>query len=237
MRNGLIGFIGLAGAMVLASVAPTSCSSSDSTGGSGGSAGSAGASGGSSSGGGGTMGTGGSSNSGGSAGTDGGASGGGAVTSLSSTKAVSALTSAEGTQLCNDTYAYFGSAIPKATTCKWKGLAFAASSSAPSDAVAQQNCTTQQNSCQQSADPWANNPGCNSIPSSCTATVAQYSACIRDEVAAFVQLVNGFPACAGVTTSVSSAINNALGSGMMPPSCTALTDACPDLTPPTPLSQ
>jgi hypothetical protein len=40
---------------------------------------------------------------------------------------------AEATQLCNDAYAYFGHAISRATSCKWKGLAYAISSSAPTD--------------------------------------------------------------------------------------------------------
>jgi hypothetical protein len=223
MRNELLGIVGLASAVVFASVAIAACSSDDSTGSTGGGAGS-----------GGTVGTGGSSNSGGAAGSDG---GGSSVTTVSGTKAVNALAAAEVTQLCNDTYAYFGTAIPKATTCKWKGLSYAASSSAPSQTVLQQNCTNQQNACQQGGDPWANNPGCNAIPSSCAATVAQYSACISDEVAAFSQLVDQFPMCAALTLSDSAAINNALGSGMMPASCTSLADACPDLTPPTPLSQ
>src|SRR4051812_20079132 len=82
-----------------------------------------------SSGGGAAGGTGGSPSSGGTGGAGG---AGSSVTTLGGTKAVNALTAAEATQLCNDTYAYFGSAIAKATTCKFRGLAYGASSSAPS---------------------------------------------------------------------------------------------------------
>jgi hypothetical protein len=166
----------------------------------------------------------------------GGSSGATPVTTLSGTKAVGALTAAEAMQLCRDTYAYFGSAIPKATACKWKGLAFAASSSAPSQSVLQQNCTSQESGCLQAADPWANNPGCSDLPTTCTATVAQYAACIGDEVAAFVQIVNGMPACAALTSAGTAAIFDAQ-SGAPPASCASLGNSCPDLYPPGPLNQ
>ena len=86
------GFVGLVGALVLGTMAITACGSG---GGSGGTAGGGG---------------------GGSGGTGG--SGGGAppVTTLESSKAVNTLTAAEAMQLCNDSYAYFGTSIPKATT-------------------------------------------------------------------------------------------------------------------------
>jgi hypothetical protein len=142
---------------------------------------------------------------------------------------------AEATQLCNDTYAYFGSAIPKATICRWKGLAYGVSSSAPTDAVLQQKCTMQETSCQQAADPWADNPGCNSIPSTCTATVAQYSACISAEVESFIQTVGGFPMCASLMMSGTSAIVDAQ-TAPPPASCASLMNTCPDLYPPSPLN-
>jgi hypothetical protein len=166
----------------------------------------------------------------------GGGAGGGesSVTTLGGSKAVNALTAAEATQLCNDTYAYFGSAIPKATTCKWKGLSYAASSSAPSQAVLQQNCTSQATPCLQS-DPWANNSGCNGIPSTCAATVAQYAACIKDEVAAFIQTVDGLPSCTALTST--APIFDAQTGGTPPASCTSLGNACPDLYPPNPIIQ
>ncbi|HVV51473.1 MAG TPA: hypothetical protein VHO06_17525 [Polyangia bacterium] len=178
-------------------------------------------------------GTGGSSATGGATGTG---TGGSAVTTLSNNKAINALTAAEGTQLCNNTYAYFGSAIPQATTCKWQGLAYAVQSSAPSDTVLQQQCTKQLNSCQQAADPWANNPGCNTLPADCTATVAQYSTCISDEATAFMQTVSGLPTCATVTMSSTSSITDAQLAAP-PASCASLMDACPDLYPPSPLNQ
>ena len=214
MRTGIVGLIALASALALAKCAIHSDHPPD-TGGSSGSGGGADAAG---------------SSSGGSAG------GSSAVTTVSGSKAVNALTADEATQLCNDTYAYFGSAIPKATTCKWKGLSFAASSSAPTEAIAQQNCTTQQNACQQAADPWANNPGCNTIPTTCAATVAQYSTCVSDEVTAFIQTVNALPICTMLSMANTSAVFEAQTGGTPPASCASLNNTCPDLAPPGPFN-
>jgi hypothetical protein len=215
MRQGLFQLVS---ATMLASMAIAACSSSGGAGGAGGSSSSGGAGG-----------TGGSSSSGG---TGGGAS---PVTSLTGSKAVNALTPVEATQLCNDTYAYFGSAIPKATTCKWKALTYGASSSAPDNPTLQQKCTTQETACTQGGDPWATNSGCNDIPATCTATVAEYSACISDEVAVFIQSVNGFPMCASLVMSNVPAIMDAEAGGNTPASCTSLGNKCPDLTAVNPL--
>src|ERR1035437_10279859 len=142
MRNGLIG---LASAVVLASTMATAgCGSSTGGGGTGGTGGSSSS--------GGVVGTGGSSSSGGQAG--GGASGGASVTHLSGTKALNALTAAEATKLCDDTYAYFGSAIPQSTACKWKALSYATSSSPPTQDKLRSNCTSKETGCQ-AADPSA----------------------------------------------------------------------------------
>ena len=219
MRNGLVG---LASGMLLASMATTGCSSGGSggTGGAGGTSGSAG-----------TTGTAGTSGGGGTGGAGGGAA---SVTTLPGGTAVNALTPTEVIQLCNDTYAYFGSAIAKATTCKWRGLAYAASSSAPSDAQVQSNCTNKESSCNQT-DPWADNPGCNDIPSTCTATVAEYSACIGDEAAAFTQTVNGLKSCSTLTRADTAALFDVMAAPP-PASCMALMNKCADLYPPSPLN-
>jgi len=230
MRNGLIG---LTSAVVLFSTMATAgCGSNSSGGGTGGSSSSGGVVGtGGSSSSGGVVGTGGSSSSGGQAG--GGAGGGGSVTNLSGTKALNALTAEEATKLCDDTYAYFGSAIPQATACKWKGLSYATSSSAPTQDKLRSNCTSKETGCQ-AADPSAvwPNPGCGDLPSTCTATVAEYSACISDEVTDFNQTVNGLPSCTEFTSAGTSAIWDAMGANA-PAGCTSLTDKCPDLYPPT----
>jgi hypothetical protein len=234
MRNGQIGFFGV---IVLgATIVSTGCSSTSSNGGAAGaSSGSAGTSGSAGSAGSGTSGTSGAGTSGASGSGTSGASGGGGVTSISGSKSLASLSAAEATQLCNDTYAYFATAIPAANTCKWKGLVFAASSSAPSQDVLQQNCSGQETTCQQDGNPWANNSGCNELPTSgCTSTVSDYSTCIADEVAAFIQTVNGFPSCSELTSPQASMVFDAEGAPA-PASCMSLDAACTGVYPPSPL--
>ena len=181
---------------------------------------------------GGTVGTGGSSSSGGAVGTGGSSSGGISVTTISNT---TALNAADATQLCKDTYAYFGKAIPMATACKYKGLSFATSSSATSDSQFQQVCTDHETACLQSGSGVgsADDPGCSNIPSTCTATVAEYSACISDEVAAFNQSMNGLPSCATATSADGSAVWQVM-IPTPPASCDSLTNECQALSPPAP---
>jgi hypothetical protein len=213
------GFIGLVSAFGLALVTAAGCGSNTGATGTGGSSSS-----------GGSVGTGGSSSSGGSIGTGGSSSSGGTIGT-----GLNALTSADATQLCKDVYAYFGKSIPMATACKYKGLSYATSSSAPSDAEFQQSCKDHEATCTQSGSGVgsATNPGCGPIPSTCTATVAEYSACISDEVTLFNQGVSGLPGCA----TAGSASNSAVWLVMVPTppaSCDSLANKCPDLTPPVP---
>jgi hypothetical protein len=235
MRNGLIGLVS---AMVLVSTMATAgCSGSDSSEGTGGTGGSASNTGGSASNtggsasntGGSASNTGGSaSNTGGSADCTGGASGE-PVTTLSGCKVLNALTSEEFTQLCNETYAYFGSGITPATICKWKGVLFATQSSAPTEEKLRQNCTSKESPCLD--DPgatWAS-PSCSEFPEDCTATVADYATCIRDEAAALTQSVSGLPGCDTFTSDYWTPVWDIVGADQ-PESCTF----CAGLYPPDP---
>lgn len=226
MDQGQIGRIGAL--LLVASMASVACSSSGS-GGTGATGGSH-STGGSSSTGGGAGGS-----TGGSGSGTGGSGGGAAVTTLDGSKAVNALSSTQASQLCDDTYNYFAAKIPAATTCKWAGLAYGLQSSAQSDTVLQNQCSTHQASCMQTANPWTNNPGCNDLPTTCTATVAQYSACIADEVSSFVQVVGTLPACTSFTMSQTGQVVDAQTANP-PASCMSLMNTCPDLYPPSPLN-
>ena len=140
------------------------------------------------------------------------------------------MTADETTQLCDDTYAYFVKGIPQATACKWKALSYATSSSAPTEEKLRSNCTTKEGSCMAGAPAavWPN-PGCGDMPSACTATVADYSTCISDQVADFNKTVDGLVECAEFTNDGTSAIWDVM-SGNPPASCTSLTDKCPELS-------
>jgi hypothetical protein len=224
MRHARIGFV--TAVVVASTLAATGCSSTSNSGGLGGSNG--------------APGTGGSANGmGGKSGSSDGGTGGGSgnsVTTVSRTKAISALSAAEATQLCNDTYSYFDTAVPRATACKWNGLSRAASSSSHTQDQLQQGCALADNSCLQSDAGAFTNPGCGDLPANCTATVAQYAACVTDEVTAFKQTVDGFPECNVVTLPDTSAIFDALAGGTPPASCTSLGDACPALVVPNPFT-
>jgi hypothetical protein len=145
------------------------------------------------------------------------------------------LTSADATQLCKDTYSYFGKNIPMATACKYKGLSYATSSSAPSDSQFQQVCKEHEATCTQAGSGVgsATDPGCSDILSTCTATVAQYCACISDEVALFNQGVNALPGCATAGSASISAVWLVMVP-TSPASCDSLANKCPDLTVPAP---
>jgi hypothetical protein len=179
-------------------------------------------------------GTGGSSSTGGAGGTGGGSGGASpsAVTTLSDTKTLGSLTPDEGMQLCNDTFAYFGTATPKPVACKWAGLAYAASSSSPTEEKLRQNCSGHETACQDTV-PWAMNSGCSPLPATCQATVAAYSTCIKAEISAFTQKVNSLPGCDTLTSQTTAGVFDAM-SAALPAECDALTNMCPELTLPNP---
>jgi len=217
--------IGLLGAIALPStMAVIGCADFSGASGTGGAAGTAGT--GSSSSTGGAVGSGGGSSTGGTGagGTGaGGASAVGSVTNLSGTKLLSALTTAEAAQLCSDAYSYFGRAISRATACKWKGLAYAISSSAPDDTGLQQACASQESTCLQ-ANP--SSPSCGALPSPCTATVADYSTCVADQATTFTQTVSGLASCSTVIRADLAAVWDFSSAATLPASCTALDITC-----------
>jgi len=155
--------------------------------------------------------------------------GGSAFTTISASKTLGMLTAAESTQLCDDTKAYFARAISKANSCKFSALSNAASTSAPSDAVLRTNCTSMETSCNAS-DVMGPGSGtsCFAPPPTCTATVAQYAACIIDEAALLSQSASTLPSCSAVRLADISPIFAAVEALYTVPGCMPLTAACPD---------
>ncbi len=179
--------------------------------------------------------TGGSPGTGGAPGTGGGA--GTAITTIDGATVLSALTAEQVTQLCDDSYAYYyeSGAIPVATACKWKGLSFATSSSAPTQEQLRSNCSEKEDGCV--ADPataFADNPGCYGVPATCGATVAEYSTCVQDLATSFNTTVDAIEACDVLTTGDqgTGAVWAATGAAA-PASCTFAN--CSGLYPPNPL--
>jgi hypothetical protein len=229
MQNGRIGLIGTTLVASMLVIAGCSSGGASGTGGSS-SGGGAGGTGGrsSSSSTGGSVGSGGKSSS---AGGAGGGSAGSSITTLDGSKPIGTLTSTEANQLCSDIYTYYGQTISQANLCKWAGLSYGISSSAPTDSQLQTNCKSQETPCL-TAGPAAAN--CSAIPSNCTATVAQYSACITDRAAAFNNAVGALPDCDTVTLNDRAGVWD-YQAGDAPASCTAITDnKCPTLDVPIP---
>jgi hypothetical protein len=229
MRNELIGLLSVT--LLAATMGVASCAdygaSNDATGGTGaGTGGAVGTSGG-------ATGTGGST-SGGATGTGG--AGEDPITTLSGTTTLSALTADQATQLCTDSYAYYYfTGITKETVCKWRGLSYATSSSAPTVEKLRSNCTSKEDPCL--ADPAAavaSNPGCSSFPANCAATVAEYSTCIKALATSFTATVAAIEECAVLTNgdAGTGAVFAAQGA-TSPASCTFPT--CSGLYPPNPL--
>ena len=212
------GFFRPAGSLLAASLlVAAGCSSSNGAGGVGGSTGG---------------GAGGSSGTGGSASVD--AGGGTAITTIMGGKTLGSLTAAQGTQLCNDTSAYFVRNITRAQACKFGALTFSVSSSAPTDADLRLGCTNTETSCNQSDASTGIAIMCSSIPASCTATVAQYSTCVVDQAALYKTNLAALPACSALTRTDFDKIIMSLPNASPPGSCEALMSACPDLTLPFP---
>ena len=149
-----------------------------------------------------------------------------------------ALTTAQTTQLCNDTAAYFAKTISATIACKWAALSTSASCSSPTNTLLQACCSQQENPCLDAGvglgSGVGGNAGClGTIPSSCTATVAQYSACISDETSALLQAVSALPDCSTLTMSDTMAIQNAQTANP-PTSCTPV-NACSGVSAPDPI--
>ena len=183
---------------------------------------------------GGATGTGGTTATGGNSGSVGTGTGGsspaGPVTTVSGSKALGSLTATEAATLCSDTYAYYQQNISQATLCKETGLAYGISSSASSDTQLRQNCASQQADCL-TAGPAV--PSCSTLPAACTLTVAQYAACIADEVAAFNSGVAALASCATVTLADLQSVWSFVAADP-PASCALLTNTCAGFDVPTP---
>jgi hypothetical protein len=130
----------------------------------------------------------------------------------------------------------------KENQCRITGLAFAALSamgSTASDAMLQQACQAGYALCEAApadggltsgADAGTSTLDCSNamIPATCTATVAQYSACVNEQIAA-IQGV--FIPCNQLTSAKLMAISgNDGGAATSGPACTAFQAACPGLS-------
>jgi hypothetical protein len=156
-------------------------------------------------------------------------SGGTAITNLCGAATLGSLSAAQAAQLCSDAGDYVLRNINKATGCKYLGIIAAASSSAPSEMQLQSSCSGTEQSC--TRDPMSKGPGggtlCGQIPPTCSATVEQFSSCLKDQALLFDQGAAALESCSALTfAKLSLAFDVATAAGAAP-SCMALQSACP----------
>jgi hypothetical protein len=102
---------------------------------------------------------------------------------------------------------------------------FAAFASPTSDAAAQAACTPVYNQCM-AATSGSTTQTCDPIPATCTATVAQFSACATDSLVALNQVLGAIPSCNAITLAELS--ESSTGStATTPATCQAFETACP----------
>jgi len=219
--------LGLGGLVAL--VALVGCGSSSGTGGTagstghGGTTGSAGATGG-----GGSGAKGGSTGSGGRAGTTGSGGGGGAfTTSVPGATKLTGLTSAQAAQFCTDGQSFIEHTyIP--TLCSVftpiqgvnSGYSYLQDNPTATNAQIQAACTqanADAGACAFTIDPDAGSCDITSIPSTCQATVADYTKCINDTTTSFKQFGTTIPSCSSLTAASVSAYFAADGGGEIGP--------------------
>jgi hypothetical protein len=166
----------------------------------------------------------------------GGNSGGGGgshfSTSVSGSTPVASLTPAQQAQICSDAQGFAKSI--SADVCKAEGILAAAelslTNSSASNADLQAACTAASADCTNGvADAGTGQCDFSSFQSaSCTATVAQLSACLNDTGAAEDQAVAKLPSCSSLTTqNLNATLDQDAGASSSPASCVAFDNACP----------
>lgn len=165
----------------------------------------------------------------GACGGDGGRAAGSFTTSVPGNKMLNGLTPAEVTTLCMDITSFAADAEIRKGSCKISGFlaAFTASlGSNLSDAELKVACMEGYSACLAAPDE----PGMCAAPSaSCTATVAELSACLKDSRVALAQIHAATPDCSAITRAV---LEDDSGGGTPPPdttpACMTFETKCPD---------
>lgn len=172
----------------------------------------------------------------------GGTSGGGTfTTSVPSGTKLTALTPAQGMQLCNDLNTYFQGTL-SSVLCKEAGVEAAvflqAFNSASTDAQLQMACQQSYDDClHPDGGATTSTDNCNpsSEPATCQATVGDLKTCVDDQATAYQQLSASLPSCSSLTAAkvasfLSSGADAGTTAGNDPPSCTKFDSTCSSMT-------
>jgi hypothetical protein len=175
-----------------------------------------------------------------------GGGGSGFSPSVPSDKPLGSLSTSDATKLCMDTASYLMSQTKaletKENQCRITGLALAALAamdSTASDAMLQQACQAGYQLCETApadggfttdVDAGTSTIDCSNptIPATCTATVAQYSACVNEQTAAIQSL---FVPCNQLTKAkLMTFSGDDGGASTSGPACAAFQAACPGIS-------
>ena len=145
-------------------------------------------------------------------------------------KQLGSLTDDEAAALCKKLSEYFadGSAVSKSfeeVTCRLGSVVLATFGSPDTDAALQASCKSFYDSCV--ASPTMSSESCGKADASCTATAAEYEACVNDSVKQIGQLGTAVPSCDQLTLA-SAATVFAGGASTSPASCQAVSTKCPN---------
>jgi hypothetical protein len=145
------------------------------------------------------------------------------------------LTPAQQTQICNDLNNYSLHNISQANFCKYAGVATAAfllaSDSSTTDATLQSACAQTVTECNGSPPDTSGSTCDFSGVATCSsdATIADFNACVTDQVSAQNAAFASLPACSAVTKTWLNS-NSSAGTTTEPASCVSLDAKCPDVS-------
>lgn len=158
--------------------------------------------------------------------------GGTEVTGFCGAASLNTLTEAEELQLCNDTGDYAAGAISRAAGCKYVAIVAAASNSSPTEAELQSACSARESACNQ--DDTVMRPGentqCSRIPTTCSATVEQYAACVMAASVVFEQSASALTSCSSLTFGNLTTVYEVPTAASDAPGCMAIKAACPNFS-------
>jgi hypothetical protein len=166
---------------------------------------------------------------------DGGGGGGSFNTTVSGNKSLSSLSDADKTQLCKDVDTFLKTPAVVTAQCKLAGFLAAALVAGfddnATDAMLKTTCSQAITSCTSGGGDASSGDSMNmcttdKFPSTCTATVAELSACIQD----FPKMSDNVPDCNSITRSSLSADGGGGPTGTpSTTACDALSTKCPGI--------
>jgi hypothetical protein len=161
----------------------------------------------------------------------------GRPTNLPPTTKLMSLTPSQQTQICNDFANYSLHNISMANFCKYAGVftaddVLAADSTTP-DTTLKDACAQAVTECNASAPDTSSGGTCDfSGVATCSAdaTIADFNACVSDEVAAQDAAFASLPPCQTITKSWLDANGDTAGQISLPASCISLAAKCPGIS-------